>query len=90
MDLTLFVHNIKCGGCANSIKTSLNKIDHVNVSEVDVENGKIVMEVADENTASTVRTKLEKMGYPEGDPSVLQTAKSFVSCMIGRTMEKAD
>ena len=88
MELSLFVNNMKCNGCANSIKTSLNKISHVDVKEIDVETGKIVLDVEDESQGVIIREKLEKMGYPEGDPSLMQTAKSYVSCMIGRMSEK--
>ena len=84
MESILHVHNIKCSGCANSIKQRLEKLDDVAIKEVNVEDGKIIVETPSAELLSEVRSTLSKMGYPESDPSILQNAKSYFSCMIGR------
>ncbi len=80
------VENIKCHGCANSIKGSLKKISGVDDVNVDVENGTISIEGKDEElNRDEIIAKLHSMGYPEpGKGSGLTTATSYVSCMIGR------
>ncbi len=84
MQQTIAVSNIKCGGCANSIKSKLGTISGIESIEVDVTTGEVSFEAADENTVEAVKQSLVKMGYPEDDPTIIQTAKSYVSCMIGR------
>ncbi|MBK9563805.1 MAG: heavy metal-associated domain-containing protein [Saprospiraceae bacterium] len=79
------VENIKCHGCAGSIKNGLSKMHGVKDVNVDIENG-IVSLTTDETTDKhQIVSKLHSMGYPEpGKGSGLTTATSFVSCMIGR------
>jgi len=84
--MELKVENIKCGGCANSIKNSLLKFEGVKDIKVDIENGTIQIDgEVDEDHKSQIKAKLHSMGYPEpGQGSGFTTASSFVSCMIGR------
>lgn len=84
MNTSLFVSNIKCGGCAKSITNKLNSIDGISNADVNVEAGKVSFEAIDEVTLQTAKSTLNSMGYTEGDPSTLATAKSYVNCMIGR------
>jgi len=82
------VENIKCGGCASSIRKGLLQVDGVTGAEVDVDNGTVEVE-APESAAEAVRAKLASMGYPEvGSVSGLRSAgakaKSFASCAVGR------
>lgn len=79
------VENIKCGGCANSIKSGLLSITGVKNIMVDVPEGQITVEGDESMDKQTLSDKLLKMGYPEeGEGSSLATVKSYVSCMIGR------
>jgi copper chaperone len=79
------VENIKCGGCAHSIKTGLLKIKGVSEVDIDIQNGIIHLQGDEQVERSEVVAKLYSMGYPEpGKGSGLTTATSFVSCMIGR------
>lgn len=76
------VENIKCGGCRNSIKTALEKIE--TVSEVTIDKDTEIVTV----DASVSRDKLVKtlsnLGYPEkGHNSLIHKGKSYVSCAIG-------
>jgi copper chaperone len=80
------VENIKCNGCATSIKNGLMKLDGVNEVNVDIDHGQVIIK-GDESllNKTTILSKLKAMGYPEpGNGSTLTTATSFVSCMIGR------
>jgi len=88
MKIELQVENIKCGGCASSIKKKLLTDASVKSVDVDVEQGIVVIEAA-ENESNDYREMLLKMGYPEsgtaeGLAAVKAKAKSFVSCAIGQ------
>nr|CRH05456.1 putative Heavy metal transport/detoxification protein [Candidatus Magnetococcus massalia] len=88
MSMTLHVENIKCGGCANTIRKKLMEMDGVDGVEVIVEQGAITLE-AEEALREEILQTLEKAGYPErgaveGLASAKAKAVSFVSCAIGR------
>jgi copper chaperone CopZ len=76
------VENIKCGGCINSIKTALLKIENVTEVAIDKETDTITID-ADNDRAVFVNT-LSSLGYPEkGHNTLLHKGKSFVSCAVG-------
>jgi copper chaperone CopZ len=76
------VENIKCGGCMNSIKTALLKIENVTEVAIDKETDTITID-ADNDRAVFVNT-LSSLGYPEkGHNTLLHKGKSFVSCAVG-------
>lgn len=78
------IENLKCEGCANTIKKGLNNIKGVSEISVDVQNN-IVEFNSDNNIIITVKEKLGKMGYPEkGTGNSFQKAKSYISCAIGK------
>lgn len=82
---TIQVENIKCGGCANSIRKELARLHGISEIEIDVANGAISFESEDDFQSNALVSKLTKMGYPPlGDGSIIASAKSYVSCMIGR------
>jgi len=78
--------NLKCNGCANTIKKGLSSIDGVEHVDVALENSEITINDVSEDVFNKVKEKLSKMGYPEvGDAnSMLHKAKSIVSCASGR------
>jgi len=89
MKQTFEVINVKCGGCANTLKTSLQKeFGEVEVN-LDVEPRLITLNI-EETAIPALRKKLMKLGYPMSDEdlSTLEgfstTAKSFVSCAVGK------
>jgi copper chaperone len=91
MNYEVSVENIKCGGCANPIRTRLEKLDGIDSVTVDVESGRVTVD-GDEDTRENVIERLASLGYPEtgsveGIRSATAKAKSFVSCAVGR-MEK--
>ena len=79
------IENLKCGGCASTIKKGILAIE--GVSEIDIDIEKSIVSVTLENdNVEEIKLKLSKLGYPEvGDKNtVLHKAKSFVSCAFGR------
>ena len=89
MKQTFEVENVKCGGCANTLKSKL-KSTFGNV-EVDLEviPRKITLDI-EENQLEDLKIHLRSLGYPltTDELSTLQNvgakAKSFVSCAIGK------
>ena len=82
------VENIKCGGCAGSIRKGLAAVDGVGSVEVDIEGGVVDVQASDDLRPEITR-KLSSMGYPEtgsvqGLKSAGAKARSFVSCAVGR------
>lgn len=93
MSYSISVENIKCGGCANTIKTRLVELEPVSEVEVEIETGIVTIE-GNESERDTVTAELLRLGYPEsgtaeGLKAAAAKAKSFVSCAIGR-IEKLD
>ena len=83
---TIQIENLKCGGCANTIRKGLVSIKGITSVDINIENGVVVFDSQDEITVKKAKEKLAKMGYPEvgTSNSTLQKAKSFVSCAVGR------
>ena len=88
------VLNIKCGGCAGTVKKALK--DEFGEVEVNLEvEPRVISLQANENfDEASLRSKMKKLGYPFED-EVLGTfeevgtkAKSFVSCAIGKMDQK--
>lgn len=85
MTTSIQIENLKCGGCAATIKKGISAINGVNDVAVDVENSMVTIDLENADLVE-IKEKLSKLGYPEvGDKnSVLHKAKSFVSCAVGR------
>lgn len=79
------IQNLKCGGCAHTIVTELNKIQGVDNVNVD-ETTSVVEFESKQKYLEAVANRLGELGYPiENDPnSILKKAKSYVSCAVGR------
>ncbi|MFZ3272701.1 MAG: heavy metal-associated domain-containing protein [Lutibacter sp.] len=80
------VLNLKCGGCANTIKKGIVTIEGVNEILINLNTSEVSIDATDELVIQQVKEKLSSMGYPEvGDSnSMLHKAKSFVSCATGK------
>ncbi|MHB0754451.1 heavy-metal-associated domain-containing protein [Polaribacter sp. M15] len=85
MKTDIQIENLKCGGCAATIKKGILAIENVSEVEIDVEKS-IVSIVTENENLEEIKSKLSKLGYPEvGDKNtVVHKAKSFVSCAVGR------
>ncbi len=85
MKYRIEVENIKCGGCAGSIQSSLSNIKGTEKVDVDIEHEIVTVSSVDENAHDIIVSKLADMGYPEkGNNNLLAKAKSYVSCAVGR------
>ena len=89
MKQTLEVKNVKCGGCAGTLIKSLREeFGEVQVN-LEVEPRQITLEIK-EGQEENLKLKLRSLGYPltTDELSTLQTfgttAKSFVSCAVGK------
>jgi len=89
MKQTFEVENVKCSGCANTLKTKLkDTFGDVDV-DLDVTPRKITLKI-DDNQIEVLKEQLRSLGYPlsSDELSTLQNvgakAKSFVSCAIGK------
>lgn len=90
MQKSFKVLNIKCGGCANTIKESLKE----EFGEVDVDLTQepriVTLRIKDEDTELLFRQKIKKLGYHVEDEVLGRfskgslKAKSFISCAIGK------
>ena len=86
--MTVEIENLKYGGCENMFLKGLMSIAGVASVIVDHAQKAVVFE-ADTNLRPQIVAKLLGMGYPEkgsvaGFDKGITTAKSFVSCAIGR------
>ena len=89
MKQTFQVSNVKCGGCANTLKKSLlEEFGEVEVN-LDLMPREITLDI-DESQIESLKSKLKTLGYPFASDElntiekITTTAKSFVSCAIGK------
>ena len=80
------IQNLKCGGCEAKITNSISSIEGVSKVTVDNDTDTVQFEAENEEIVSKVEATLSKLGYPKVDDpnNIIQKAKSYVSCMIGR------
>lgn len=89
MKKVLQVENVKCGGCANTLKKAL--VEDFGEVEVNLETmpREITIEIED-SRMEALKLKLRSIGYPLSDDelstmeNIGAKAKSFVSCAIGK------
>lgn len=89
MQKSFQVLNIKCGGCANTVRESLK----VEFGEIDVdltqEPRVVTLDIKDEKAEMLFRKRIKALGYPVHDENLGTfakgglKAKSFISCAIG-------
>jgi len=81
--MDFYIENLKCGGCANSIKIGLREIQGVEQVEVIKEESKV--NVIGNFDADAIWRKLDGLGYPaSGNNTFFKKSKSMVSCVIGK------
>ena len=89
MTKTLEVENVKCGGCAATLKKKLAPLFGEVEVDLDVHPRRITLEIEEEQMP-TLQTALREIGYPLSTDELgfVDTAsakmKSFVSCAVGR------
>jgi copper chaperone CopZ len=91
MKQTFKVENVKCSGCANTLKKKLfDKFGNIDVN-LDVVPREITVEI-NNDSIDDLRNILISLGYPMSDEdlSVLNgvktKAKSFISCATGKLL----
>ena len=89
MKTVIEVDNLKCNGCATTIKKELKLIEGVTSVDVDNEKGLVDVSYTNEDTLNQIKAKLLSLGYQEtntlhGVNKLAANAKSYVSCAIGR------
>ncbi len=86
MRTAIIVQNLKCGGCANTITTTLSELDTISEILVDTKTSTVSFINKTPEDVFTVKEKLKTLGYPSiEDPNgIISKAKSFVSCATGR------
>lgn len=81
----IFLANIKCSGCATTIKNELLKIEGVTHIEVLNEDDKVNITYHHVDRDIIIK-KLHSLGYPEATEQngLLLQLKSYASCMVGK------
>jgi copper chaperone len=84
--VTLAIQNMKCGGCANTVKTNLSKIEGVSGVSVDPEDGIVTIDEHTESSLEVIKNELRRLGYPLVDEEnpFFTRVKSFASCAVGK------
>ncbi len=89
MKQTFKVENVKCGGCANTLKKKLlNRFGEVEVN-LEVTPREIALDI-DNEQLEELRIILRSIGYPLSDDElgvideITTKAKSFISCATGK------
>jgi len=67
MQYRIDVENIKCEGCASTIRDALGRIGGVHEVEVDIAAGRVTV-AADEGLRDAITAALQASGYPERNP----------------------
>jgi copper chaperone len=67
MQFIIDAENIRCGGCASTIREALGRISGVHEVEVEIATGRVTV-AADEGLRDAITAALETSGYPERDP----------------------
>ena len=82
----IIIANLKCGGCATTIKNDLLKLNGVNEVNVDIENDAVNVNYNAGIDRKIIIDKLLSLGYPEAtaENGLLLQIKSYASCMVGR------
>jgi copper chaperone CopZ len=85
------IENLKCHGCANTIKKEIKRIPEVANVSVNLEDKIVIIDYeSGEDMTGQFTKKLARLGYPEkGNKNLGKQVKSYVSCAIGR-MSKED
>lgn len=90
METQIIVDNLKCGGCAATIKKELKKLVGIVDVKVIPEQSEVDITHDDDANLNVVKERLNELGYPVagtdqgGLEKITTNLKSYVSCAIGR------
>lgn len=83
---TIYIANLKCGGCAATITKELSEIAGVSNVKVDTDTDSVEVTYSESVERFEIIQKLHQLGYPEAteENGLLLQLKSYASCMLGR------
>jgi copper chaperone CopZ len=86
MKTTLYIQNLKCGGCVSSIINRISALEHIKNVTIKLQFDTITFEYDNNADFEEVKHILSNIGYPPfGEKNSFgKKAKSYVSCAIGR------
>jgi copper chaperone CopZ len=86
MKTQIYIQNLKCSGCANTIIKNVSSVESVSNVTVNVEDNSVNFDLVNDEKLEEIKSILKKIGYPEdGEANSLGSkAKSYVSCAIGK------
>lgn len=95
METVIVIDNLKCGGCASTIKKNLQPFKNVEDVVVDPETDKVTITHQQAIDLGAIKDKLHSLGYPERDTTegldkLASSVKSYVSCAIGKLTKEED
>jgi copper chaperone len=91
----IWIDNLKCGGCANTIKKNVKSFKGVEQVMVNPESEMISIAHNNPLDLIAIKLRLKELGYPEkgtteGFEKLSTGIKSYVSCAIGRLSKDED
>jgi len=86
MKTTLYIQNLKCGGCESTIMDKLSSLKGISNISIKLQYATITFEHDTIETLNKVKQILSNIGYPPfGDKNSLsKKAKSYISCAAGK------
>ncbi len=83
---TIYIANLKCGGCATTITKELSALQGVQHVQVNNDTDSVEVSYDEVLDRKEITAKLHHLGYPEAteDNGLLLKLKSYASCMVGR------
>lgn len=89
MNAQIELDNLKCNGCATTIKKELKLMKGVSDVGVDHDTAVVTVVYAETVALSAIKDRLASLGYPEidslqGMSKIAANAKSYVSCAVGK------
>ena len=86
MTENIIVTNLKCGGCASSIKNKLKELHGIDSINIDLDSNNITIIHQGIVNRDIITAQLKAIGYPEAteENGLLLQLKSYASCMIGK------
>jgi copper chaperone len=86
----IVIENLKCHGCANTIKKGVSNLAGISDVEINMEESSVHFQMNETvQQRENVVKKLARLGYPEkGNNNFVSRATSYVSCAVGRMTEE--
>lgn len=89
METHILIDNLKCGGCASTIRKNLSSLKGISQIDVDPEKELVSIQHHEVIDILAIKEKLHELGYPEkgtaeGFDKFSSNIKSYVSCAIGK------